>query len=148
VPTPHAAESIFEELRTRRDCGVVRAGMADTTSLETTASAFSLDANPAIYRCFDAESARRLLTRILHRDLAYDMEILPIADAERLAVQVLELVPNGQFFTNGTFDQPVVKEGRVIVGASWNPATEATFDTGVIVVGSAVSICVWVEDED
>jgi hypothetical protein len=66
------AEAIFEELRRRRRCGVIRAGLAETASLVTTARAFSLDPDPAIYRSIDADTARRVLTRILHRGLAYD----------------------------------------------------------------------------
>jgi hypothetical protein len=31
---------------------------------------------------------------------------------------------------------------------SWDPATDATFDMGVLVLGAAKSGCLWVEDED
>jgi hypothetical protein len=30
----------------------------------------------------------------------------------------------------------------------WIPATDATFDTGVLIVGESSSGCLWVEDED
>jgi hypothetical protein len=31
---------------------------------------------------------------------------------------------------------------------SWTPATDATFDLGVIVIATAKAGCLWVEDED
>ena len=30
----------------------------------------------------------------------------------------------------------------------WDPATTSTFDTGVLILGTAESACVWVADED
>lgn len=30
----------------------------------------------------------------------------------------------------------------------WSPATNATFDMGVLIIGESSSGCLWVEDED
>jgi len=149
VPTSRTADAIFAELGDRRDCGVVHAGLVEAADLPTAASAFRLATDGATYRAIDLEEARRVLTRILHRDLAYGAEIIPMADAERLASEVLLLVPDAQLFTNGSYGSPPAPASNgVTVGPSWNPATSATFDTGVIAVGSSMSACVWVEDED
>ena len=45
------------------------------------------------------------------------------------------------YFSNGDFFEGSSSH-------SWNPATQATFDTGVLIVGSERAGCLWVEDED
>ncbi len=52
-----------------------------------------------------------------------------------------------RFFTNGTFHE-APGERLTYSGVSWQPATEATFDTGVLVLGPVASGALWVEDED
>ncbi|MGE0785688.1 MAG: hypothetical protein AB7S26_08370 [Sandaracinaceae bacterium] len=149
MPSPRTADEIFAELRDRRVCGVVHAGVVAASDLPTVAAAFGLAPDVATYRAIDPEEARRVLIRTLHRDLAYDAEIMPMVDARRLASEVLRVMPDGQLWTNGSYGSPAtVLTNRVTVGPSWNPATSATFDAGVIVVGSVLSACVWVEDED
>ncbi len=49
------------------------------------------------------------------------------------------------FYTNGKFGK--VETGKKLV-SSWNPATDATFDTDVIVIYEEIVGCVWVIDED
>ncbi|MGK3995948.1 hypothetical protein [Sorangium sp. So ce1024] len=64
-------------------------------------------------------------------------------EAARLAREFLEQFDRAgcRYFTNGNFgDDPT--------GASWTPATSATFDTGALILGASRSGCLWVEDED
>ena len=50
-----------------------------------------------------------------------------------------------RFLTNGQF-----KHGAAagLVLSHWDPATDATFDTGVLMLGAGESGCVWVAEED
>ena len=79
---------------------------------------------------------------VLNKDLAYHAEIMPAHEASQLVAQFFDLCCTSgcRFFTNGDFS---VKRS-----ASWTAATEATFDTGVLVVGQDRAGCLWVEDED
>jgi hypothetical protein len=88
------------------------------------------------------QKARIIVTNILHLDLAYHSETMPLEKAQLLCEKFF-----GQFsgaesiriFTNGDlgFDS-----------SSWNPITTATFDTGVIVQSKTLSGIFWVKGED
>ena len=108
---------------------------------------FGLADDPSNYKEIDAAAAWRLIQLILHQDLAYNAEVMPAGRAAELANQFLvQFSTDGvRFFTNGTFHEA---RGVTWSGVNWNPVTAATFDTGVLVIGSRVSGCLWVEDED
>ena len=140
-----------QDIIAARDAGVIRCGLSSLTSpsVSQLAAEFGLAIDPAIYREIDAASARRLLSAILSQDLAYNAEIMPIARATELADLFLDQFPidGARFYTNGNFHE--MQGGRLTwSGASWDPATNATFDTGVLIVGRQASGCLWVEDED
>jgi hypothetical protein len=83
--------------------------------------------------------AARHLVSILHRDMAYDMEIMPLERAEELTARFVDLFPDAHFFSNCAPD---------VLGFGSNPITAATFDTGIIAVGTTSTGMIWVEDED
>lgn len=57
---------------------------------------------------------------------------MTVAQAEQLTAEFLEQFgAQARYFTN-----------------NWCSVTDATFDTGVIVIGALQSGCLWVEDED
>jgi hypothetical protein len=87
---------------------------------------------------------------VLHRDMAYDAEVMPEARAAELADAFLaQFGPGTRYFTYGTWHlPPVVRPDGVVCGPSWSPVTPATFDTGVLAIGPERSGCLWVEDED
>ncbi len=145
---PNAAGALFSEIRQLRDCGIVHAGVFETGELLAVARAFGLREDASIYRDIAEEEARRVLVRILHRDLAYYSELMPQKEAERLSSTFLGLIPNPRFVTNGRFHDAPILGPRVQVLATWNSAASATFDTGVILVGEKTSACLWIEDED
>jgi hypothetical protein len=93
------------------------------------------------------DQAARILTNVLHRDLAYTAEIMPVEVAEQIAARFRAIFPTTtRYFTNGTwragrsgeFEQPV----------SWSPLTEATCDAGIVADGEGFVALAWVEDED
>lgn len=87
---------------------------------------------------------------VLHRDMAYNAEVMSDARAAELADAFLShFGPGTRYFSNGTWHlPPVVRPGRVVCGASWDPVTPATFDTGVLAIGPERFGCLWIEDED
>jgi hypothetical protein len=75
---------------------------------------------------------------------------MPLARAQELADRfAAQFGPGARYFTDGTWHLPntLIRCGD-IGGPSWDPVTQATFDTGVLVIGRKWSGYVWVEDED
>lgn len=134
---------ICEAIIRRRTCGRVRCGTTDgAASVTDVARAFGLSTDPLCYREIVESMALAIAVHVLHRDLAYHSEVIPADDASELVSLLFELCRGRsvRFFSNGD-----ISLNRA---ASWMSATEATFDTGVLIVGSDRSGCLWVEDED
>ncbi|MEM9928153.1 MAG: hypothetical protein AAF915_31300 [Cyanobacteria bacterium P01_D01_bin.50] len=135
---------ICEKIDHVRDCGYVNCGIVDESlSLKKLASRFELFFKPNLYFEISYQQAASLLTRILNRDLAYNSKIMSGAKAENLTTRFLECFDkeSAQYYTNGDFYETRPKRG-------WNPATNATFDTGILVISNSKAGCLWVEDED
>jgi hypothetical protein len=139
---------VFETIQKERGAGKVFAGVTtDAKSVTALATAFGLKGDASLYHQVDLEMARAILVGILHRDLAYGNRLLSLARAEDLAGQVMQrfTVPGIRFLTNGKFKQGA---GVGLVLSHWDPATASTFDTGVLMLGTTESGCVWVAEED
>jgi hypothetical protein len=128
-------------------CGLV--SLASPAVWEV-AREFGLREGDLCYKEIDADDARRLICTILRQDLAYNSEQMPLARAEELTEQFLaQFSSDSRYFTNGTWHLPAtVRPDGIVIGASWDSVTDATFDTGVLVIGPERSGRVWVEDED
>lgn len=142
---------IAADIKATRKYGVVHCGVSahPLPSLVELAAEFGLAPNLASYKEIDSASARRLAELILSQDLAYHAGIMPTILAAELTDRFLaQFGTDGvSFYTNGTFHEaPGQKLKRA--GNSWEPVTEATFDTGILVLGPRCSGCLWVEDED
>lgn len=124
--------------------GIVPCGAASATEV---AVQFGLSGSSECYQEIDALEAALVLENVLHRDMAYGVEIMPLAMAKQLAAKFIDAFSGTSacFFTNGGWGRPQVTPG---VGPGWSPATAATFDTGVIVVSGQQVGCVWCLDED
>ena len=133
------------KVKAARRIGKVISGFFDRpfASAGAAASDFGLSGKAAIYREIQADVAVSVIANVLHRDMAYDQQIMPAARALGLAKEFVGCFPRDatRFFTNGTF-------GRKQEAPSWSPATDATFDTGVIVLSSGMTACLWFQDED
>jgi hypothetical protein len=123
----------------------VQSGAAN--SVEDAAGEFGLSPSPDTYFEVTAEEARAVLKTVLAFDMAYHCELVPLPEADRLASEFVgEFVDEGaSYYTNGTFGKPRKAPG---VGPSWAPATNATFDTGVLVLTRERIACAWFMDED
>jgi hypothetical protein len=143
--------SVADEIIAARKYGVTHCGVSSqaSPSISELAAEFGLAGDPANFREIDTHTARRLAQLVLNRDMAYNAEIIPADRAAELADQFLaQFGTDGvRFYTNGTFHEA---RGPKLTwaGASWDPVTAATFDTGVLVIGPRCSGCLWVEDED
>jgi hypothetical protein len=144
--------SVAKTIIAARACGVVHCGRYSTRSatVSEVALEFGLADDPSYYTEIDVAAAHRVIVRILHRDMAYDTEVMPEVRAVELADRFLAQFGSPvRYFTNGTWHLPPdVLSGRVIGGAGWNPVTPATFDAGVLAIGPTCSGCLWIEDED
>ena len=138
----------FEAIRKERTSGKVLCGTTKAAkSVATLAAAFGLKEDASLYHQVDAEMAKAIIVGILHRDLAYGNRLLSLARAQVLAGQIMDRFtdPAIRFLTNGQFKQGA---GAGLVLSHWDPATTSTFDTGVLILGTAESACIWVADED
>jgi hypothetical protein len=140
----------LQAIKQERSTGRVYCGTVDKAESATKlASAFGLSDKPACYRTTDADMARAILIEILHRDLAYGTRLMALSRAEELSAAFMQRFskPGHRFFTNAEFKRDA---GAGLVLSGWNPATTATFDTGVLALATpgAESACVWVADED
>jgi hypothetical protein len=108
-------------------------------SVVEAARTFGLADDGAIFRSIGRGEADAIATRILHTDLAYGSKIMPRARAAHLWQRFVETFEGQdvEFATNARED-----------ACSWMPATNATFDLGVLVMGTTSTGCLWVEDED
>jgi hypothetical protein len=78
---------------------------------------------------------------ILYEDLAYHVELMPHTDAQLLAgAFVAQFEAPARYFTNGEFVNGTLSQ--------FTPMTEATFNTGIVVLGLSSAGILWVEDED
>ena len=139
---------VFDVIKMERSAGKVIAGTTSgAKSVVALAGAFGLKGDASLYHQVDAEMARAILVGVLHRDLAYGNRLLSLSRAEDLAGQVMQRFtgPGVRFLTNGQFKHGA---GVGLVLSRWDPATDSTFDTGVLMLGTAESGCVWVAEEE
>lgn len=126
--------SVSDDILAARWVGVVRCGLSSLTtpSIAELAQDFGLRGDEKIYQEVDEATARSTIRLLLHRDMAYEDEVIPLSRAEQLTEEFFAQFGDGsRFYTNH----------------GW-PATEATFDGGILISGPDRSGCLWVEDED
>jgi hypothetical protein len=145
-------------VRAARESGAVHcefrgvAGLQTSDDPRTTADALarSWGFRPlgAAWRELTRDEARKALERVLERDLAYGAQMMSQTTAKELADAFVGLFPEwAVFYTNGMFPpRDHYRDGGW--AGSWDPITPATFDTGVIAVGTAHVGLLWFEDED
>jgi hypothetical protein len=131
---------ICDRIRRRRQSGNTRCDVIEgTMTVADAARAFGLADDDTIYRAIGGMEAQEIAIHVLSADLAYGSAIMSIPDATDLWRQFVALF-DGQsveFFSNAA-----------AIPNSWTPATAATFDMGVLVMGATRAGCLWVEDED
>jgi hypothetical protein len=102
---------------------------------------FGLTPDASLLVEHDRETALAILTELLWKDMAYEEECMPRAQAGEYALEWLieHEDAESKYYSNGNFAKR----------ESWNPFTESTFDAGLIVTGTAGQYsCLWFQDED
>src|SRR3954466_10741203 len=124
--------TVVDDILTERACGVVHCGLSrfghkDVLEL---AKEFGLHNDPSAFAPITPSNAVVLVASILHKDMAYSHPMMAEKRARELAEKFLgQFGAEAKFFSNGW-------SGWDTGCTSWNPATDATFDTGVLIVGS------------
>lgn len=140
---------VLERIVAARTIGDIIAGVKPgvVARVGEAAAAFGLLDDDAIYSEIAADEAVAVLTSVIHQDMAYHAEIVSRKTAQGLAEAFVGVFDTDgtRFFTNGTFGRP---QPAPHIGRSWRPATAATFDTGVLVLGPSSFACLWFQDED
>lgn len=93
------------------------------------------------------ENLRFLLSVLVSKDMAYDVEVANFCAAE-LAVSrwIAAFLPKFSALTNGDLLFEHAKDDSA--GAAFNPIVGATFETGVVIVGAGEVGILWAMDED
>lgn len=119
---------------------------------------YPVDLNRILTMCYLKPEAERLLeigrdeaVRVLvcwlHRDAAYQTELMPVEQAQRFAERFVREYSDetSRFFTNGRWDDSTRPQ-------SWQPLTESIFDGGLLIESGRGNdtqhTCLWFEDED
>jgi hypothetical protein len=139
-PNVDTTPGICQEIREARCVGSTRCGIIDQQlSIIETARAFALADDITIYRFIEKQEADAIAIQLLHVDLAYGTTIMSLGRARELWQRFLTLFDR-QLASYATNTNSVL--------TSWMPATKATFDMGVLVLGTTRIGCLWIEDED
>ena len=136
-----------------RCCGAIAGLSPPHLTLAELARECGLREDPAGYLEGDEEAVRRLLTVILHHDPVYGWEMLPLAEAARLAGQFVAALAHlaPRYLTNGQFAEVTLPfPPRVFgwPGGVWTPQTDSLIDAGVLVFTRQFSLCFWVCHDD
>jgi hypothetical protein len=116
-------------------------GQHNKTSFDDLATEAGLRRLGSEWHEIDAQHAEAVLTQVLHRDLAYQAEVMPMDRAMSLARALIAHCGTRSKFATNTADIP----GRL---STWFPASDATFDCGVLIIGDRACAVYWIEDED
>lgn len=137
---------IYNKIQKARGSCIAGVKEAKVKSVESAAELFGLSNERGIYEKIERTEAMEVIKNVLHKDMAYSVKIMPSEKANNLAEEFIGTFGGEAiFYTNGEYGKPRKNPN---VGPSWSPATDATFDTGVIVISNEVVGCVWFADED
>lgn len=121
-------------------CG--RCKIADEVALQ-----FGLRPLGSAWRQVDRERAARILRSLLERDLAYHSDADSAPLAQEFSRHFVEEFPgDARFYTNGEWHDDNPTNGTP--AGAWTPATESTFDAGILVLHHHRVGVFWIEDED
>lgn len=157
--------ALAARVQSARGCGHVRVALAELApraarsdeaiveELFAHAGVRPVRAAPRAMIAVSLELARTHLQRLLLEDMAYGTSLASVGEAAALVDEFLTQTgvhdAGTRYFTNGDpFGEIALRSLDGVAIRSWTPCTDATFDTGVVVVGSRRAGLLWVEDED
>lgn len=137
---------IFKKIQKARGGYIAGVKEEKVKSVESAAELFGLSNEGGIYEKVERAEAIEVIKNVLHKDMAYSVKIMSLEKARNLAEEFIRAFGGeATFYTNGEYGKPRKNPN---VGPSWSPATDATFDTGVVVIANGVIGCAWFADED
>ena len=117
------------------------------TTADEVAILFGLRPLGSGWREVDRERAATILRSLLERDLAYSSQADSAPFAEEFSRDfVQEFSEGARFFTNGDWNDDDPTDGRSV--GVWTPATQSSFDAGILVLHDHRVGVYWIEDED
>jgi type II secretory pathway component GspD/PulD (secretin) len=129
--------SIIKQIIDRRSSGRVRIAFTKTYSNDTIdqiAEQAGLNNGELNYYNISETDGLLILRNPLEKDMAYNSNLNFSSD---LFSELTFHLKDGQWYSNSNLD-----------GSSYNSATNATFDKGVLVRFGSISFVAWFEDED
>lgn len=100
----------------------------------------------------DQKTALAILAQLLHKNMANGSESMPIEDAKELAFSFISLFDkDSKYYSNSTWNKNEFTNNKATFDlglSAWNGLTEATFDSGIIVVDNNKIGIAWFEEED
>lgn len=139
-----AAATLCDRIVAARGGGIVRIVSAPMDAPTDAARLFGLSGEPGVYVEVPEDEARAVLVAVLVVDMAYGCPLVPAAEAAALAEAFVET-----FRDEGSSPMEYGRpRAHPDIGPSWTPATDHTFDTGVLVLSARRTGCAWFMDED
>lgn len=130
------------EIRDRKDFSK----KSDTQAIDEFVSELSHKRLESLWKSLKKYDAERLLTSILHKDLAYHYECMDIALARSTMRFFFDLFSeSARFYSNADFRPD---SGGLVTIGSYQSITNATFDSGVVAIDDDHVGFIWCEDED
>ena len=139
----------------KRDAGLVHFDIRSRKDFESAKDIAAIDEFVAelnhkkldsLWKTFNKYDAERLLTSILHKDMAYQYECMEIGLARSTMRSFFDLFSDSaRFYSNAEF-RPA-SGGLVSIG-SYQAITNATFDSGIVAIDDNHIGFIWIEDED
>jgi len=105
----------------------------------------------AAWRQVDRSTAVMILRSLLAEDMAHQSPRLELGQVNVAIDQFMApFAEVTTFFTNGTWETgwQKGKHSNTVFGPDWEPITQATFDGGIVALGTDVFGILWIEDED
>jgi hypothetical protein len=136
---------ICREIFDARDRGVVHCHLIETEllTLKELVQPFDLLFSSQTYREIESKQAKKVIELVLQYDLAYGEELMSSTEVEAFTSWFLSYFADqeAKYYTNGGWYEEPPKR-------SWTPATTATFDAEILVVGRSRAACLWLENEE
>ena len=94
-------------------------------------------------------AALQHLSSALHANLVFQIERLPLADAQQIATTFLNLLPSARPYTNGLLPPPKPKPYSTSSARIHPPnITSSLLDTGLVLINDIHILLLWLEDND
>jgi len=99
----------------------------------------------------DVALAKNILTTLLHKDLAYGVELMPLDKAGLFTDRFFSLFSSqALYFSNSVWNENEYTPDKAFEFglSSWAPLTELTFDSGIVICDNSKIGIIWFSDDD